>query len=1069
MNYKAEFKGWNKLTLADLAIAYRKAKADCFTEGGFPSSAKFAAFEDKLVVNLEKMLASLQKITSVNDPYLKNLVGETRLVPKKLKVGLKSKDSGGHSHFSCPNRAVEQFFNNSDVTAEFRIIGDFPVEAHILSALWINMIGHKFDACLNDDDIYGARLKRVRSEEGLDSERPFHISAIGSFKPYYQPYQKWRQDGLNAIRTELENQRDVIAISLDLKGYYHSIDPSFITNPKLLESIGFHEDNKLTEAELLFNQSLVKILKTWSKKASAFAKALQGEQFKPVSGGLVIGLTASRILSNILLWHWDKIVREELTPIHYGRYVDDMFLVLADGGKVSCTKSLMNFLSSRLQHVVGKKSAQILKDEKNDIWSINFPKNLIADSRITLQSTKQKLFILSGQSGIDLVDSIEKEIGKLSSEHRLLPSPDYLAKSTAAKVLSASESVTESADTFRKADGLSMHRLSWAIQLRQIETIARDLPKYEWEDERNDFYRFAHDYIIRADKIFDQFSYLPRLLSIAISIEDWEEAYKIVDKTYAALDKLSLKVKGNVTINGQPDCSGSDSIWSKLKATAAFQFIDVAASSFPIKNADFEPSKKLKLLASKLMDKILDSIDITDGSLDDIFSPFIDERFYDLAPKLQRLDFSKTPYKRIDFSKSKLAAIEIEDELFSEQVDLFKKLGGCGLVNRNLIRFILKSQRKRYNSPSKLIRENIYPFLFPTRPYSPSEILDVEPSFNGTASDLHSLRKWAKYVNAVRGTWVKPSLLSGSNGGKIRDESTVKIGSGSRKSVKIAVTNIKTSTDSWNASAVNKPDLSIARYKQLCHLVNSIITSYPKPDYVLMPELSLPLKWVSSISNRLSQSGVGLIAGTEYRHLSDSVLKSEALLSLSDDRLGYPIWCQYWQPKLQPAVGEDKDLQIFHGKTWCKFRSKDSIKPIYIHNGFHFGVMICSELQNSKDRIAFQGRVDSLFILSWNRDLETFSALVEATALDVHAYSVLVNNRSYGDSRVRSPAKEGFKRDLARIKGGENDYFVTVTLDLKSLREFQSRASRWTTEDDKFKPVPEGFQLLKSREIKPAK
>jgi hypothetical protein len=131
--------------------------------------------------------------------------------------------------------------------------------------------------------------------------------------------------------------------------------------------------------------------------------------------------------------------------------------------------------------------------------------------------------------------------------------------------------------------------------------------------------------------------------------------------------------------------------------------------------------------------------------------------------------------------------------------------------------------------------------------------------------------------------------------------------------------------------------------------------------------------------------------------------------------------------------------------------------------------MVCSELQNSKDRIAFQGKIDSLFVLSWNQDLETFSALLEATALDVHAYSVLVNNRSYGDSRVRSPAKESFKRDLARIKGGENDYFVTVTLDLKSLREFQSRASRWTTEDDKFKPVPEGFELLKSREIEPAK
>lgn len=421
-------------------------------------------------------------------------------------------------------------------------------------ALWINMIGHKFDACLNDDDIYGARLKRIRDDEGINAGHPFHITAIGSFQPYYQPYQKWRQDGLNAIRTQLENDRDVIAVSLDLKGYYHYIDPSFIIKPKLLEKIGLFGDNQLTDNELAFTKSMVGLLKNWSKKASSFVTAVQGDRALQINNGLVIGLTASRIISNVLLCEWDKLIREELTPIHYGRYVDDMFLVLPDGGKVTCTKSLMEFLSTRLKYKTGASLKPILKEEKNDIWSINFPKNMIADSKISLQSTKQKLFILSGQSGVDLVDSIEKEIGKLSSEHRLLPSPEYLGNSTAAKVLSACDSVTESADTLRKADGLSMHRLSWAIQLRQIETISRDLPKSQWQNERNDFYRFAHDYIIRADKVFDQFSSLPRLLSIAISIEDWEQAYKIVDKTYEAIDKLASESSNKVVINGEAGC-----------------------------------------------------------------------------------------------------------------------------------------------------------------------------------------------------------------------------------------------------------------------------------------------------------------------------------------------------------------------------------------------------------------------------------------------------------------------------------------------------------------------------------
>ena len=44
MNYKAEFKGWGELTLADLLVAYRKAKADCFFENTFPTAIKFAEY-----------------------------------------------------------------------------------------------------------------------------------------------------------------------------------------------------------------------------------------------------------------------------------------------------------------------------------------------------------------------------------------------------------------------------------------------------------------------------------------------------------------------------------------------------------------------------------------------------------------------------------------------------------------------------------------------------------------------------------------------------------------------------------------------------------------------------------------------------------------------------------------------------------------------------------------------------------------------------------------------------------------------------------------------------------------
>ena len=60
MGYCAEFSGWDKLSQADLLIAYRKAKADCFFENTFPTAIKFADYEQDLLVNLDKLLEQLK-------------------------------------------------------------------------------------------------------------------------------------------------------------------------------------------------------------------------------------------------------------------------------------------------------------------------------------------------------------------------------------------------------------------------------------------------------------------------------------------------------------------------------------------------------------------------------------------------------------------------------------------------------------------------------------------------------------------------------------------------------------------------------------------------------------------------------------------------------------------------------------------------------------------------------------------------------------------------------------------------------------------------------------------------
>lgn len=1074
MGYKAQFNGWKSLSIEDLLIAYRKAKADCFFENVFPTAIKFAEYEQDLLVNLKILLQQLKNEAGFDGN--KEFLGDFRLLPKKLSTNKKSNTSeNGHVHFSKPERAVESLFKNYDITPEFRVVGDFPVDTHVISALWINTIGHKFDAKL-DDSCYGARLKRIRNDElfTADDEKPFHISSIGSFVPYFQPYQKWRNEGLKAIRDELEKDRDIIAVSLDLKSYYHFIDPLALSAAGLLEVLGLNLDDDEKE----FTDQLARFLSKWSEGASKFGQSVGGKR-AIISGGLVIGLTCSRIISNALLHKWDRLVLEELSPVHYGRYVDDMFLVLRDTGTITSSQDLMQMIQARMGN------SCFSPDATNDkVWEISQGTDIQGDTKISLQSDKQKLFILQGRAGLDLLDSIEKEIYELSSEHRLMPSPDQLEHSTAAKVLSAAGSVGENADTLRRADGLTIRRLGWSLQLRHVETLARDLPPNQWKEQREEFYQFAHNHILRADNLFAHFSYLPRLLGFAISMNEWEQAERIAVKSYQAIDALAAEVDvgQEVKINGSKAKVLKD-LWGYIKGTLTWLFIDAATRYYdPSKLFLGERSTKKKRLADLFLNQIV--VNLTD------FEALLDLRFdvadfETKAPLVASADLAKEAYKYIVGSHAAEKLVGKRNAKKEKQI--LKLLGSSELLDVDMFeQFINSTRSTRLGMAVKGTRKNdsYLPYLFPTRPLSPAEISELAPECVGlpTADGKEPIYgpavTWAKYTQVLRGVWIKPTLLAveqeqKDKKGKRNGINFLEVGTDRKDKIVVALTNLRTEDSDWAATASDKPNLNRERYQKISNLVNDTLKLNPRPDYVLFPELSIPLRWLNSIATRLSAAGISLIAGTEYRHSGGNNILSEAVLVLADNRLGYPTFVKIWQPKLEPAVGEDKELTVKFGKIWKiterETKTRKFAKPIYVHNGVNFGVMVCSELQNSRARIRFQGAIDALMVLSWNKDLDTFASLIESAALDVHAYTILVNNRKYGDSRVRSPAKESFLRDIARLRGGDNDFVVAATLDIAALRAFQSRAKRWPEDDDKFKPVPEGFRLLGDRRKLPPK
>ncbi len=1053
---------WKDLSLTDLFFAYRKAKVDCFYESSIRVTEQFVEYEQALPEKLGALLVRLQQgeaaeilTAGINQPVIfpKRLHFEAKKAQvantQSADSSKKSVDSSKiHAFFSDAERAFERATNQNVLVPEFRLIGDFSVEAHILSGLWINLVGHKFDACLSSCAL-ASRVRRYRADKERKSIGDYHMEALGSFEPYFESYRKWRDNGLNAMRDALKREQPIIAMTLDISNFYHSIDPNFFVKPQFLEYLGID----LNPFELEFSELISMTLSKWSARCSKKLSIFGCLNDTMQHGGIPIGLSVVRVISNVLLAFLDRQVERYLSPIYYARYVDDLFLVIHDGGDIRSSIDLWDFITKQVSAFERKSCGNITL--KLPEWA--------GKTRLTLQATKQKTFFLSGRSGIDMLDQIAAQIREVSSERRTMPLPEHIEKSHAARALATTNSADD-ADSLRRADGLTLRRLGWSVLLRAVNTLARDLQPQDWKTQRDDFYEFAHEHVIRADKVLEHIDHLPRLLSLAVSLSDWKPALRVYRETITAISELEKATQtSGMRINGIDAGTVPVAVWDDTYDQIQHFFREALIRAYPILHT-FPRARALK--------ELLKELGLSANELNE------------LAQQVCEADWARIPYR--EHLRTNAIGQPVEQPGEASLAACYEHVG--------YLRQFLERTTKHNDSetsPRRVARQmvsainnvgspSILPFLFPTRPYTPEEIalyLPNECVFDEAVSAAHA---WANYTRAVRGVWVRCALveeLEAEPGGSGEPPVSADAGdsddrrppivvkrSAPDRPVRLGLTSFEVTDKTWSQGAAGCPDLSPRRYSQLAHIVNTAIGTIPKPDYLLLPELSVPDRWINTIAGRLRANGISLIAGLDYEHHLPHQINSSAVLVLTDDRLGYVSSIQIRQRKSLPAPGEEERLYASYGLSWT---TKSDNKEVYLHNGLYFGILVCSELQNIRYRADFQGRIDCLITLSWNQDLESFSALIDAAALDVHAYMALVNNRCYGDSRLRRPAKRSFERDVCRIRGGLNDQLVVVEIDPIRLRRQQSRAKRWPRITDSYKPAPEGFSISTARKCIP--
>ncbi|MBL0596858.1 RNA-directed DNA polymerase [Aeromonas jandaei] len=988
------------ITLSDLYLAYKKAKTDSFFDNFHPCKGRYAEFESDLHNNLTKLHNTLINDEKIS-PWYKNdlFLGGYSYAPKSI-------DTSPWEDRECIHfRSIDQnedWLNkyaenkNKKLPVSYRLIINATVEYQVISALWILKVGHKFESLLDKNLSYGNRLRR--KHHPLEDFGPYNgelnLDSLGLFSPYFSAYRTWRQKGLDAMRDIVQSDNNATAITMDLTSFYHNTSPNFILRPSFLQKT----EIQLNKDEKKLTQQLIDSIHTWYQKTPDFIERPEG--------ALPVGLSASKIISNVLLYELDESVSKNINPEYYGRYVDDIFLVFKTPPKISTGDDVINYLSDNIDFLKVHKT-------KGDAPTITLRLNYASDCELKFTPSKQKIFSLSPKYGLDLVNQISSQIRAQSSEYRMLPAVPEDANSMAEKALLASSDASLIADALRKTDVVSIRRLGLSLLIRDLESYSNDLSRSEWGDIRKEFYGLVERYIITPKGIFDLSSYLSRIFQLMISNYDFNEAKNIIDKIKNCFDIITKTTEKN-----------THQKLFYVKKYFAESLVETALRSSTI--SDFEQWNALRRTIIYIC-----------SLHEHEYKSITKSKLQELSRNLLLSDLGVRPYKDYWFYS------QHNDE---RSIQIPKSHSVNKILNLPLIR--------KFRNIASLKLPHWPAITFPTRPLSIPEIVMACPS---TLDDSQLLKD---FILGLRGakTIGEINFFRTSDS---TENNKIFIPNKTPDMVSIALTNFETTNTQFMQAISSNPDLTLNRYRRVNTLINDILKSEHKSDYIVFPECSLPRKWALNISMNLAKKKISFIAGIEYhKPTSKNEVRNDCLLSLVTKWPGYNSSFIFFQPKLNPAHSEELQLKKKSLKLF-KPAPQDKL-PIYIHGNYCIGILICSDLTNPVNRVRYQGKVDSLFVLEWNPDVKTFSSLVEGSAHDIHTFIIQVNNRAYGDSRVRAPYRLEYKRDQVRIKGGLVDYFVIAKIDYKSLRRFQKKGVM-TDPKSEFKPTPIGFTFSSDR------
>ncbi|WP_374953369.1 reverse transcriptase domain-containing protein, partial [Flavobacterium columnare] len=284
---------------------------------------------------------------------------------------------------------------------------DIPIEIHILSVLWILRFGVDIDSKLFPECV-GNRLL-------LNKDRNNIMQGSSLFKPYFKQYQKWRDGAVNVAKKLLDDEKNALFLNLDIKDYFYSVRISKDVFP-------VKRDHKILDEYYNLNDILLKVHVTYTKKIVEdyvlpydFSNEVIDKNGNIEKLILPIGLLSSYVLANDYLKEFDKVIIEKYKPAYYGRYVDDILLVLSEPNPYSFNdKSIYSEYKFSFE-----KNKKQTNSKKEHFFNVNFEKDDLSISELYILNNFSEIVSLVNYPFPDKViknsyKNVEERIFKLN-------------------------------------------------------------------------------------------------------------------------------------------------------------------------------------------------------------------------------------------------------------------------------------------------------------------------------------------------------------------------------------------------------------------------------------------------------------------------------------------------------------------------------------------------------------------------------------------------------------------------------------------------------------------------------